>query len=136
MQFNVNAIRSEFPGLLKKVHENKNLIYFDNAATTQKPRSVIQATVDYYQNSANIHRGIHFLAEKATFLYENTRKAIANYLGGTETEEIIFTSGTTESINLLASCFRNSNLIKTADEIILSSLEHHSNIVPWQILAK
>lgn len=131
----VEGIRKEFPILDQQVNGNP-LVYFDNAATTQKPKVVIDSLVDYYQGyNSNIHRGIHSLAEKATKAYEDTRKALRSFINATEAEEIIFTKGTSESINLIASSY-GRKFIKDGDEIIISGLEHHSNIVPWQLLAE
>jgi cysteine desulfurase/selenocysteine lyase len=129
----INEIRAQFPVLNQQVN-GKPLIYFDNAATSQKPKSVIDALVHYYENdNANIHRGIHTLAERATTSYENTRKAAQVFINAPESEEIIFTKGTTDGINLVAQAYGRKYL-KEGDEIIISAMEHHSNIVPWQIL--
>ncbi|MFT7231583.1 MAG: cysteine desulfurase/selenocysteine lyase [Cyclobacteriaceae bacterium] len=129
----INEIRAQFPVLNQQVN-GKPLIYFDNAATSQKPKSVIDALVYYYENdNANIHRGIHTLAERATNSYENTRKAAQVFINAPESEEIIFTKGTTDGINLVAQAYGRKYL-KEGDEIIISAMEHHSNIVPWQIL--
>lgn len=131
----IAKIRAEFPVLQQQVN-GKPLSYFDNAATTQKPISVINALSEYYEGyNANIHRGIHTLAEKATKAFENTRESVRNFINAKEREEIIFTKGTTESINLVASTFGRKE-INAGDEIIISGLEHHSNIVPWQMLAE
>ncbi len=128
-------IRADFP-VLDQTINGKQLVYFDNAATTQKPRAVIDALVHYYQtDNANIHRGIHTLAERATRDFEATREAVRAFLGAASTEEIIFTSGTTQGINLVASTF-GRKFIGEGDEIIISGLEHHSNIVPWQMLCE
>lgn len=130
----LTAIREEFPVLDQQVN-GKPLVYFDNAATTQKPKAVIDSLVSYYSSyNANIHRGIHTLAEKATAAFESTREAIRAFINASSTEEIIFTKGTTESINLVAATWGRQNIHK-GDEIIVSGLEHHSNMVPWQILA-
>ncbi|MDN5201415.1 cysteine desulfurase [Fulvivirgaceae bacterium BMA10] len=135
VKLNIEEIRKEFPILDQEVH-GKPLVYFDNAATTQKPRSVIQALTQYYTGyNANIHRGIHTLAEKATTAFEATREAVRDFLNAAEVEEVIFTHGTTEGINLVASSYGKEN-IKEGDEIIISAMEHHSNIVPWQILCQ
>ncbi|UXP34171.1 cysteine desulfurase [Reichenbachiella agarivorans] len=132
---NIEEIRKEFPILHQQVN-GKPLVYFDNAATSQKPQSVIDALTHYYNtDNANIHRGIHTLAERSTTAFENTRKAVAKFLNSREVEEIIFTKGTTEGINLVAATF-GRKFIKDGDEIIISALEHHSNIVPWQILCE
>jgi cysteine desulfurase/selenocysteine lyase len=128
-------IRADFP-VLDQTINGKQLVYFDNAATTQKPSAVIDALVHYYQtDNANIHRGIHTLAERATRDFEATREAVRAFLGAASTEEIIFTSGTTQGINLVASTF-GRKFIGEGDEIIISGLEHHSNIVPWQMLCE
>ncbi len=132
---NIGKIREEFPVLHQRVN-GKPLIYFDNAATNQKPKRVIQALTDYYQNdNANIHRGIHTLAERATRAYEDTRIAMQGFIHAMHSEEIIFTRGVTESINLVASSYGRA-FLKEGDEIIISGLEHHSNIVPWQLIAE
>ena len=131
----VNAIRQQFPVLNREV-KGKPLVYFDNAATSQKPQSVIDALVNYYTNyNANIHRGIHTLAEEATLAFEATRDAVQQFIHAISREEIIFTRGTTEGINLVAYTWGRQN-IKAGDEIIISTMEHHSNIVPWQILCE
>jgi cysteine desulfurase/selenocysteine lyase len=131
----VYAIRQQFPVLNREV-KGKRLVYFDNAATSQKPQSVIDALVNYYSNyNANIHRGIHTLAEEATLAYENTRDAVQQFINAESREQIIFTRGTTEGINLVAYTWGRQN-IKAGDEIIISTMEHHSNIVPWQILCE
>ncbi len=128
-------IRKHFPVLEQKVN-GRDLIYFDNAATTQKPEQVMRALNDYYSTyNANIHRGVHSLAEKATSAFEETRETIRKFINAKETEEIIFTSGTTDSINLVASSWGRANL-KRDDEVIISEMEHHSNIVPWQLVCE
>ncbi len=132
---NIQKIREEFPILHQHVN-GKPLIYFDNAATNQKPKRVIEALTNYYQNdNANIHRGIHTLAERATRAYEETRLAMQAFIHAEHIEEIIFTRGVTESINLVASSYGRA-FLKEGDEIIISGLEHHSNIVPWQLIAE
>src|SRR5690606_8783322 len=132
---NIEAIRGEFPILHQQVN-NKPLIYFDNAATTQKPGSVINALDNYYGAiNSNIHRGIHTLAERATAAFEETRKTVHRFINSAEIEEIIFTKGTTESINLVASSYGRANL-KAGDEVVISTMEHHSNIVPWQMICE
>ena len=124
-------IRAQFP-ILNRKFDGNNLIYFDNGATTQKPNVVIDTITNYYKNeNANIHRGVHFLSGIATDKFEQTRSAVKEFIGAKCNDEIIFTSGTTESINLVANGYRS--LLKKGDEIIISELEHHSNIVPWQI---
>ena len=128
----VEKIRRDFPILGREVY-GKPLVYFDNAATTQKPQCVIDAISEAYCNeNANVHRGIHFLSQHATDLMESARDKVRQFIGAGSTEEIIFTRGTTESINLLASSFSGA-FLKEGDEVIISGMEHHSNIVPWQI---
>jgi cysteine desulfurase/selenocysteine lyase len=135
MNFNIEKIRSLFPVLHQEVH-GKPLIYFDNAATTQKPQSVLDALTRYYNHdNSNIHRGAHALADRATRYYEETRETIKDFIHAREAAEIIFTKGTTESINLVASTF-GRKFIGKDDEIIISTMEHHSNIVPWQMLCE
>lgn len=132
---NVEQIREQFPVLHQQVN-GKPLVYFDNAATSQKPLSVINALVDYYKGyNANIHRGIHTLAEKATKAFEDTRHAAKTFISAGSEQEIIFVRGVTEAINLVASTYGRA-FIKAGDEIIISGLEHHSNIVPWQMLCE
>src|SRR5258706_738203 len=134
-ELDVNAIRRQFP-ILKREVKGKPLIYFDNAATAQKPQVVIDALVNYYTGyNANIHRGIHTLAEEATAAFEAIRDAVKQFINAAAREEIIFTRGTTESINLVAYTWGRQN-IKAGDEIIISTMEHHSNIVPWQVLCE
>jgi cysteine desulfurase / selenocysteine lyase len=129
----VEQIRAEFPVLHQQVN-GKPLVYFDNAATSQKPKVVIDALSRYYQHdNSNIHRGLHTLAERATTAYEKTRKTARTFINAAETEEIIFTKGTTEGINLVAQAY-GRKFLKAGDEIIITSMEHHSNIVPWQML--
>jgi len=133
--FDVVAIRKYFPALNRQV-KGKPLVYFDNAATTQKPQAVIDALVNYYSNyNANIHRGIHTLAEEATAAFEATRDAAQEFINAEGREQIIFTGGTTEGINLVAQTWGRQN-IKAGDEIIVSNMEHHSNIVPWYMIAQ
>jgi cysteine desulfurase/selenocysteine lyase len=132
-KFDVAEIRKEFP-VLERMVKGKNLVYFDNAATAQKPQVVIDALVRYYhQYNANIHRGIHSLAEEATAAFEATRDTAREFINAKYREEIIFTRGVTEGINLVAATWGRQN-IKEGDEIIISAMEHHSNIVPWQML--
>ena len=131
----VQIIRNDFPILSEQVY-NKNLIYFDNAATTQKPRCVVEKiNHSYYHINANIHRGVHYLSQKATEAHEDARTAVAEFLHAGKREEIIFTRGTTEAINLVAFSF-GETFCKENDEIIISAMEHHSNIVPWQMLCE
>lgn len=128
------AIRKEFPILDQEIQGNP-LIYFDNAATSQKPRRVIQSLVDYYQEyNSNVHRGIHTLSMKATMAYEGTRKRAVKFLNAKRSSEIIFTRGTTEAINLVAYSW-GREFLKAGDKILLTEMEHHSNIVPWQLIA-
>lgn len=132
--FNVQDIRKDFPILSRKVN-GKPLVYFDNAATSQTPQQVIDVIVDYYSNyNANIHRGVHTLSQEATDIYEQARQKIQAHFNAKFSHEIILTSGTTHSINLVANGF--SSILKKNDEIIVSALEHHSNIVPWQMLCE
>jgi cysteine desulfurase/selenocysteine lyase len=131
----IAKIRADFPILHQEVN-GKPLVYFDNAATTQKPTSVIEALTGYYTHTnANIHRGIHYLAEKATSAFEDTRQAIAQFLNAPSPEQVVFTYGTTDSINLVAQAFGRA-FLKAGDEILISTMEHHSNIVPWQMLCE
>ncbi len=135
MIYNVENIREDFPILKKKVH-GKNLVYLDNAATTQKPTYVIDKVNKYYTTmNANIHRGVHALSQEATEAFEGARIQIKQFINALGKNQIIFTRGTTESINLVASSYGRDN-IKEGDEIIISHMEHHSNIVPWQMLCK
>ena len=134
MAFDIEKIRSEFPILNRKVN-GKPLVYFDNAATAQTPQSVIDTIIDYYSNyNANIHRGVHTLSQEATDKYEEARLKIQKHFNAEKSFEIIMTSGTTHSINIIATGF--TNILEEGDEIIVSALEHHSNIVPWQMLCE
>ena len=134
MSFDLQKIREDFPILSEKIGKYP-LVYFDNGATSQKPKVVIDAISQYYETiNANIHRGVHTLSQKATDAYEIVREKLKNHINANESSEIIFTSGTTESINLVAYSF--TSLLQKDDEIIISYLEHHSNIVPWQMLCK
>lgn len=134
MVFDIKSIREDFPILSRKVN-GKPLVYLDNAATSQTPQQVIDVIVDYYSNyNANIHRGVHTLSQEATDAYENARRTIQSHFNAKHPHEIIFTSGTTHSINMIANGF--ASLLKKGDEIIVSALEHHSNIVPWQMLCE
>src|ERR1035437_6288388 len=133
--FNTQIIREDFP-ILKSQVNGKPLVYFDNGATTQKPKKVIEAiTKFYFEENSNIHRGIHTLSQRASMHYELARKIVQNHIHAASVNEIIFTRGTTESINLVAHCF-GKLFINKGDEIILSAMEHHSNILPWQILCE
>ncbi len=132
--FDIDKIRKDFPILNRKVN-GKPLVYFDNAATSQKPQVMIDSIVDYYSNyNANIHRGVHTLSQEATSAYEDTRVKIQHHFNAAKSHEIILTSGTTHSINMVATGF--TSFLKKGDEIIVSALEHHSNIVPWQMLCE
>ncbi|MCF6307653.1 MAG: cysteine desulfurase [Flavobacteriaceae bacterium] len=134
MAFDVQKIRADFP-ILSRIVNGYPLVYFDNAATSQKPKIVIDSIVDYYSNyNANIHRGVHSLSQEATDAYEIARQKIQHHFNAEKSHEIIFTSGTTHGINMVASGF--SKLLKVGDEIIVSAMEHHSNIVPWQMLCE
>ena len=134
MAFNVENIRKDFPILERKIN-GKSLIYFDNAATSQTPISVIESISDYYKKyNANIHRGVHSVSEEATEAYESSRKKIQKHFNANFIEEIIFTSGTTHSINIIANGY--TDLLTSDDEIIVSGMEHHSNIVPWQMMVE
>ena len=131
----ITELRQQFP-ILGRTVKDKPLVYFDNAATSQKPQCVINALSRYYSHyNANIHRGIHTLAEEATLAYEATRFAVRDFIGAASAEEIIFTRGTTEAINLVANTWGRQN-VAAGDEIMISGMEHHSNIVPWQILCE
>lgn len=132
---NIDKIRQDFPILQEKIN-NKFLVYFDNTSTTQKPRSVISALENYYfHDNANVHRGVHKLAERATAAYENAREKVRTFINAKTTQEIIFVRGATEAINLVAQSYGRAKL-KNGDEIIISALEHHSNIVPWQMICE
>ena len=132
--YDINKIREDFPILSREVY-GKPLVYLDNGATTQKPRCVVEAiTNEYYSVNANVHRGVHFLSQQATELHEASRETVRRFINARSTNEIIFTRGTTESINLLASSFADSQM-QAGDEVIVSTMEHHSDIVPWQLQA-
>src|ERR1051326_3260395 len=129
------TLREDFPILRERVH-GRPLIYFDNAATTQKPRPVLEALRQYYEHTnANVHRGLHELSSRATEAYEQARQRVADYLGAAIAEEIVFTRGTTESINLVAQAW-GGKFVRAGDVILLTEMEHHSNLVPWQLLAE
>lgn len=133
-KFDVNEIRNDFPILSREVN-GKPLVYFDNAATTQKPNIVIDSMAHYYQyENANIHRGLHFLSEVATEQYENSRLKVKEFINAMSVSEVIFTSGTTDGINLIANTMCRADMLNEGDEIIISHMEHHANIVPWQLL--
>lgn len=133
--FDINKIRNDFPILSEKAY-GKPLVYFDNAATSQKPKVVIDALVDYYSSyNANIHRGVHFLSQKASAAFDAVREKVKTFINASSEREIIFVRGTTEAINLVASTYGRKNIGK-GDEILISAMEHHSNIVPWQMLCE
>jgi cysteine desulfurase/selenocysteine lyase len=133
--YDINQIRADFPILERTVY-GKPLVYLDNGATTQKPRCAVEAiTNEYYNTNANVHRGVHFLSQQATELHEASRETVRKFINARSTAEIVFTRGTTESINLLATTFCQS-LMEEDDEVIISVMEHHSNIVPWQLQAR
>jgi len=135
MTYNINKVREDFPILRREVY-GRPLVYLDNAATTQKPLCVLDAMREEYLNvNANVHRGVHYLSQQATDLHEQARETVRQFLNARKTEEIIFTRGTTESINLVASSFSESQL-RSGDEVLVSEMEHHSNIVPWQLEAR
>lgn len=134
--FDVARIRRDFPILERTVHHDKPLAYLDNAATTQKPASVIEALDAYYRRyNSNVHRGVHALSEEATAAYEGAREIVRGFINAASTREIIFTRGTTEAINLVAQSYARSTL-KSGDEVLITHLEHHSNIVPWQLVCE
>lgn len=133
MSYDINKIREDFPILGREVY-GKPLVYLDNGATTQKPRSVVEAmTHEYYNVNANVHRGVHFLSQQATELHEQARETVRRFLNARSTAEIVFTRGTTESINLVATTFGDA-ILKEGDEVLVSEMEHHSNIVSWQLV--
>ena len=134
IMYDINKVRADFPILSREVY-NRPLVYLDNAATTQKPLCVLDAMREEYLNvNANVHRGVHYLSQRATDLHEVARERVRNFLNAEKTEEIIFTRGTTESINLVAASFCEE-FMHEGDEVIVSAMEHHSNIVPWQLQA-
>jgi len=133
--YDINTIREDFPILSRQIYK-RPLVYLDNGATTQKPRCVVEAMVDeYYNVNANVHRGVHFLSQQATDLHEASRETVRSFINAKSVNEVIFTRGTTESINLLAFSFGEA-FVKEGDEIIVSTMEHHSDIVPWQMLCE
>ncbi|MDZ4256744.1 MAG: aminotransferase class V-fold PLP-dependent enzyme, partial [archaeon] len=128
-------IRDQFPILQRRIRDNKPLVYLDNAATTQKPRVVIDAMSDFYlHHNANVHRGIHQLSEEASIRYEEAHQHVAHFINAPRMENIVFTRGTTDSLNMLARML--SSQVKRGDSIVVSGLEHHSNLIPWQQLAR
>src|SRR5690554_5482564 len=133
--FEVENLRKDFPILSREVN-GKPLIYFDNGATAQKPQSVIDVVNRYYSlENSNIHRGVHTLSQEATSAYEEARRKIQKYIGAQLPEEVLFTKGTTDGINLIAQTF-GKHFLKAGDEVIISAMEHHSNIVPWQMICE
>ncbi|MBP5375489.1 MAG: cysteine desulfurase [Bacteroidaceae bacterium] len=133
--YDVNRVREDFPILARQIY-GRPLVYLDNGATTQKPRQVVEAMVDeYYNVNANVHRGVHFLSQQATDLHEASRETVRHFINAQSTAEILFTRGTTESINLLAFSFGEA-MVKAGDEVVVSAMEHHSNIVPWQMMCE
>jgi len=135
LHYDVEKFRSQFP-VLSRVVNGKQLVYFDNGATTQKPSLVIDSIVNYYSSyNANIHRGVHTLSQEASAAYENARKKVQNHLGATSDQEVIFTRGTTESVNLVAHSWLRDRL-NAGDEVLITGMEHHSNILPWQVLCE
>src|SRR5258707_6951908 len=131
----VEKVRQDFPILFQKVH-GKPLVYLDNAATSQKPLAVLEAMDHYYRHdNSNIHRGVHALSERATEAYENTRVSAQRFLNAADSKEIIFVRGTTEAINLVAQTYGRKHVV-SGDEVLITAMEHHSNIVPWQMLCE
>ncbi len=134
MTYPINDIRRDFPILARQVY-GKPLVYLDNGATTQKPKAVVEAIAEeYYNVNANVHRGVHYLSQQATDLHESSRETVRRFIHAAKTEEIVFTRGTTESLNLVVSSFADAFMTE-GDEVIISTMEHHSNIVPWQLQA-
>ena len=134
MMYDINKVREDFPILSREVYK-KPLVYLDNAATTQKPLCVLDAMREEYLNvNANVHRGVHYLSQQATDLHEAAREKVRGFINARKTEEIIFTRGTTEAINLVASSFCDSQM-QAGDEVIVTEMEHHSNLVSWQLQA-
>ena len=132
--FDVEAIRARFPALHQTIYDGRELVYLDNAATSQKPDVVLDRMAAYYaEENSNIHRGVHFLSQQATDAYEQARSTLANFVNAAHTHEVIYTRGTTDAINLVASSWGREN-VHAGDEIVISTMEHHSNIVPWQLL--
>ena len=135
LSFDVARLRADFPILQRTVYDGKPLVYLDNAATTQKPQAVLDRLAAYYADeNANVHRGVHFLSADGTENYEEARRTVQRFLGAEHAHEVVFTRGTTEAINLVASGF--ASLLAEGDEIVVSALEHHANIVPWQLAAQ
>src|SRR5688500_15229232 len=133
--FNVAAVRRDFP-ILHQTINGKPLVYLDNAASSQRPQAVIDAISRYYEHDhANVHRGVHALSQRATDAYEGAREVVRRFINAADTKEVIYTRGTTEAVNLVAQSFLRPT-IKAGDEILISALEHHANIVPWQLLCE
>ncbi|HMB91811.1 MAG TPA: cysteine desulfurase, partial [Rhodothermales bacterium] len=134
--FEADKVRQDFPVLHRTIYDEQPLVYLDNAATSQKPQAVIDRIDEYYiRENSNIHRGVHHLSQEATEMYEEARRKVAHFINAGATHEVIFTRGTTESINLVAATFGRKN-VQAGDEIVISAMEHHSNIVPWQLLCE
>ena len=135
METNISQIRQDFPAL-KRLVRGRDLVYLDNAATTLKPQSVIDAITHYYTDlSSNVHRGVHFLSEESTARFEEAREKVSQFISARQSAEIVFTRGTTDAINLVSQSY-GKTFIKSGDEILITEMEHHSNIVSWQILCK
>ena len=133
--YDINKVREDFPILSRTVYD-RPLVYLDNAATTQKPRIVVDSIAnEYYSVNANVHRGVHYLSQQATELHEASRETVRHFINARSTNEVIFTRGTTEGLNLIVSSF-GDEFMKEGDEVIISTMEHHSNIVPWQLINK
>lgn len=134
-KFDIEAIRADFPILSQKVH-GRQLVYLDSGATAQKPKAVIDAVNRMHEQiNGNVHRGVHYMAEQSTSLYEGARDCVRAFIGARSVAEIIFTSGATEAINLVANSYTNGGVLRGGDNIVISEMEHHSNIVPWQLAA-
>ncbi len=135
MSYDVERVRKDFPALSRLIHDDRPLVYLDNAATSQKPTAVLDVLTDYYErHNANVHRGIHTLGEEATAMYEGARDTVAAFLGARDRREVVFTKNASEAINLVAYSFGSS--LRAGDEILVTEMEHHSNLVPWQLLAE
>jgi cysteine desulfurase/selenocysteine lyase len=135
MSLDIQRVRADFPILERRVHD-RPLVYLDSAATAQKPRAVIDAIDDYYSRiNANVHRGVHLLSQEATEAYEGAREKIRAFIGAAGTEEVILTSGTTDSINLVSQAYARP-ILAAGDEVLITHMEHHSNIVPWQMVCE
>ena len=135
VELDVDAVRADFPILRQRVH-GKPLVYLDNAATTQKPQQVLDRLTRYYvEDNANVHRGVHLLSERATEAFEGARRSVSRFLNAADPREIVFVRGTTEAINLVAQSYGGSH-VGAGDEVVITTMEHHSNIVPWQMLCE